>query len=94
MAKCGRCGTDRGSQVHGDPAEDAPRRAPRARRGGALLKVVEGPGESGGSQAVAGGYFWTGVFFFRRPVPFSSCRRAPGFVCLRTTYCVRRECSS
>lgn len=39
---------------------------------GALLKVAEGPGKSGGPRClpVAGGYFRTGVFFFLRPLPF------------------------
>lgn len=34
---------------------------------------------------VALGYFWTGVALFSSS-PFSSWRRAPMFVCLRTTY--------
>lgn len=39
---------------------------------GALLKVAEGPGKlrDPGSLPVAGGYFWTGVFFFLRPLSF------------------------
>lgn len=38
----------------------------------ALLKVAEGPGKLGDPCClpVAGGYFWTGVFFFLRPLPF------------------------
>lgn len=75
---------DQGSQVHRDPGG-----RPLAPPGvmGALLKVAEGPGGSGESALSACGcrllLDWSGLFL--RP-PSLSWRRAPMFVCLRTTY--------
>lgn len=65
----GRCGTDQGSQVHCDPVGKPPAALDVV---GALLKAAEGPGKlrDPRSLPVAGGYFWTGVFFFLRPLPF------------------------